>query len=642
MCVDTTALDLVPESHGYRAHGAHGADFVERQRMKLLFDSVPGVIWEEWYDGTPRFVSAGVERMLGYTPGEYLTRFESFLELVHNEDREAVRARTAEAIERGDDHTHTFRMIGRDGRLVWCESHCRIIREEEGMVVGMRGISLDVTSRVEAERRARVVEEQFRQITDLSPVLLWIADAAGNLTFANRSLLELVGVDPASVVGRRWTQLVHPDDRDQVLVTLQRAIESRSRLRYEARWIGPDGREFKLFVEGTPRLDESGALLGFVGSALDLTILRQLERRLEQRERFGGLASIAGTIAHELNNVLMAIQPLAEKIEPGVTPELLEKIGASIRSSVSRGGRITREVLQLGTSPIPQLSPVDLADWLPACGPEIEAILGPGTSLTIDVDPPLHVLADGAQLQQVLSNLATNARDAMPTGGTLRIRAFHSPYADGIGRDAVTIEVADDGCGMDGKTLERLFDPLFTTKRNGLGLGMPLVHNIIRSHHGEIQVESAPGCGTRFTILLPATPLVPASRPAAASAVPAPRIQRLLLVEDDLDVATGLVTVLEMEGFEVAVASTGGEVLETLESWRPGAVILDVNLPDVPGTEVYGRIREHHPDLPVIFSTGHTGKSQLEALLTRPHTRHLLKPYELRELLAAIADAVAG
>ncbi|MCA1734308.1 MAG: response regulator [Acidobacteria bacterium] len=203
-----------------------------------------------------------------------------------------------------------------------------------------------------------------------------------------------------------------------------------------------------------------------------------------------------------------------------------------------------------------------------------------------------------------MGNLASNARDAMAEGGVFRIAVTSAPYTTEIGADAVRIEVSDTGCGMDEETKARIFEPLFTSKRSGLGLGLPLVYDIIRKHQGELVVESAPGAGARFTIFLPATDLVPAAEGAVEKSNAPATIRRILLVEDEELVATGIAAILKLDGHEVRIAASGAAAMEALLEYEPDALILDVGLPDMLGTRVFEEIRAGRPELPVIFSTG--------------------------------------
>jgi CheY-like chemotaxis protein len=234
----------------------------------------------------------------------------------------------------------------------------------------------------------------------------------------------------------------------------------------------------------------------------------------------------------------------------------------------------------------------------------------------------------------------------MPRGGTIRIEARRergdATFSFGhVGKNPGSYAhflVSDTGCGIDEETLRHIFEPLFTTKKNGTGLGLAVTHQVVQLHGGEIFVESTEGAGTTFHIFLPLSAAHPAVLPEAAGELPHDRgRRRILLVEDDPSVAAGLTALLECEGFCVTRARTGNEALLALRRTTPDAVILDVGLPDMDGHRVYASIASTHPSLPVIFSTGHADRGQFEELLVRPNVEYLLKPYEGEALMDALA-----
>jgi two-component system cell cycle sensor histidine kinase/response regulator CckA len=247
----------------------------------------------------------------------------------------------------------------------------------------------------------------------------------------------------------------------------------------------------------------------------------------------------------------------------------------------------------------------------------------------------------------VFTNLIANARDAMPGGGRLRIAARRATgdghYSFGIVNDVermVHVEVRDSGTGIDPIVIKHIFDPLFTTKRTGgTGLGLAIVHRIIDSHGGAVFAESQDGLGTTFHIFLPLGGAL-APQPARDS-VRRP-VGRLLLIEDDALVAAAIGALLQDEGIAAEIVTQGSDAVPAIERSRPTAVVLDLNLPDLPGEEVYRRIAERWPDLPVVFSTGHADESKLAEYLRKPNVTYLLKPYELEALLAAVGKVVDG
>jgi CheY-like chemotaxis protein len=301
-----------------------------------------------------------------------------------------------------------------------------------------------------------------------------------------------------------------------------------------------------------------------------------------------------------------------------------------IAGAIGRGKRITEEILRF-TRPA-ELVRKDFAvePWLRDLAADVHAVLPPTLRVVVDVfDPSLRVHADRHQLHQVLTNLIVNARDAMPKGGTVTLSAR---------REAAFIHftVRDDGCGMPEETLRHIFEPLFTTKGSGTGLGLAVAHQVVERHGGEISAESVVGAGTTFHLLIPiAKTEGESATPAAVPPLKASRVRRLLLVDDDEAVVAGLAALLELEGIKVDAVTSGAAAIEYLRHARPNVVLLDVGLPDMDGTEVYKQIAAIDAELPVVFSTGHADTARLRGL-ERGHVASLLKPYDAGTLLEAI------
>ena len=371
---------------------------------------------------------------------------------------------------------------------------------------------------------------------------------------------------------------------------------------------------------------EFGDVTGSVITFQDITERKRLENRIQQEHRVASLGRVAATIAHEFNNVLMGIQPFAEVIRRNTQEEKLLKATSHILNSVARGTRVTQEILRFTQPAQPALQPVELCEWTRQLLPELQAMIGEKIQIDLDAPAePVFVRCDSAQMQQVVSNLVLNARDAITGGGTITV-SIAPPSGES---EMARLSVRDTGAGMIPEVLQNIFEPLFTTKRSGTGLGLAVAQQIVTRHGGSIQAESTPGHGSLFTILLPGSKQ-PALQKAETRKQTSPT-KSLLLVEDDADVAAGLVTLLEMEGIRVEVVGLGAMVIDAITGFNPGAVILDLTLPDMSGLGVYEEIAKRWPALPVIFSTGHGDEAVLNSQAS--NVGFLRKPYDLGALL---------
>jgi PAS domain S-box-containing protein len=608
-------------------------------RLSDTIANVPGVVWEDWFDGSHSYCSNHIETLLGYTPQEYAARGSSFLDIVHPDDRARVERTMDEAIAARADVVHQFRVVRKDGGVRWCESHCRIMQDASGQPVGMRGVSMDITDRRRGEEFLRDSEDRFRRLVDDAPVMLWTIDLEGKCDFASRRLLATFHVEE-SQSEIAWVDALHPDDREATLSAVHHWLQTRSSARRELRVRSADGFR-NVLVESAPRYALDGTFIGLIGSLTDITDRNRLEQHLEERKRMAGLGRLAATIAHEMNNVLMGIQPFAAVIARTTDPVALERASVHIRNSIDRGRRITHEILRFGQASKLDIEPIEVKTWMAERAAELEILLGGSIELEIDVEPALHILGDTLQLQQVFTNLVANARDAMNGNGRVVISANRAdPTATIHPPTFVHFSIRDTGPGIEGGTIDHIFEPLFTTKTTGTGLGLPIAAEIVEKHGGHILVDGNPGKGAVIHIYLPAT----TARPSEADTVhvtslPA-SVRRVLLVEDNIAVAEGLAALLEMEGVETTVAQQGSEVLEAVARCKPDLVLLDVGLPDMNGAEVFVNIRSVYPSLPILFSTGHGGESELKPFLMEPATGYLLKPYGLDPLVAAIHELI--
>jgi two-component system, cell cycle sensor histidine kinase and response regulator CckA len=513
------------------------------------------------------------------------------------------------------------------------------------------GLLLDITERKRAEERLRSSEERFRALVENSSDGIMLLDRDSNVFYASPAMARILGCDVDELIGTTPFKLVHPDDLHLVYGRFEAVLAAESvPILAETRYRHKNGSWRYLETVRTNRLNEP-AVHGVVVNYRDVTERlrsqeehRRMEHRLEQAQRIDSLGRVAATIAHEFNNVLMGIQPFAEVISRRAgDDERISKAAEQISNSVRRGKRVTDDILRF-TRPIePQVEVIDMGKWVAQIEPELRSVAGSSVQITASVPgKPLFARCDAAQMQQVATNLVINARDAMPNGGTITLTLATSTREDnlliGMGEDErfVHLSVRDNGSGIAPEMLEQIFEPLFTTKRSGTGLGLAVARRVLTQHGGFIFAENAPGGGTAFHILLPRVDEALSTAVAVAAQKINGRIRRLLLVEDEVSVTAGLSSLLELEEIVVRVVGLGREVVPAIEEFAPDAVVLDLTLPDIDGREVFAQIVARWPDLPVVFSTGHGSEAELAHELARDHIGFLRKPYEVVALMAAI------
>lgn len=532
---------------------------------------------------------------------------------------------------------------------------------QRGEVIEIYGFARDVTEekRFEAERN-RVTREQ-QLILESTDEGIYATDIDGRCTLVNRSAAKLLGASPDWLIGRDMHALIHPRSPDSLpeqaeecaMLEVVRVAESRSSR--DDIFCRADGSPFPVEYTASPIIDR-GQVKGSVVTFNDISARRKLESKLEQANRLSSLGRLAATVAHEFNNVLMGISPFAEVVRRETLTDRAQMAADQILRSVKRGKRITEDILRFTQPSEPVLHDFDATAWLHSLALEARSLVGP--RYTVDVHTPaapVHVIGDAGQLHQSFINLILNARDSMADGGRIGISV--DPVSSRPKFDFGTLQhperyahfiVEDSGHGMSPETLRHIFEPLFTTKKNGTGLGLPVTRHVVTRHGGELFVESAPGVGTKFHLFIPLADRGERAADTAADggrgkprAARARAYQRVLVVEDERPVASGIAALLELEGVDAKIVETGRDVLPAIADWKPDAIVLDIGLPDIDGTKVFASIAREYPLMPVVFSSGHGDESQLEEHLAQPNVAFLLKPYDIDTLLATLDRVVS-
>jgi len=508
-----------------------------------------------------------------------------------------------------------------------------------------RVLARDVTEREESLATARNSEQHFRSIIENSSDLIAIIGTDGTLGYQSPSIERVLGVTAQSVVGKRFVDLVHPESVRKASDFLARQLahpgtETMVELRFEHE--SGSWRSFEVIGRSVVA---GGVVTAIVTNARDITDRQMLESQLAQANRLSSLGRLAATVAHEFNNVLMGMQPFAELMQrPNATRSTISKGAWHISNSIHRGKRIVLDILRFTQPAQPATALVDVARWWASFAPEAETIVGNSVTIISTLNEPgLCVVADEQQLSQVMANLIANARDAMSSGGTLTVAAFQPAaqalFAFGVVQNAerfLQVSVTDSGHGMAPEVLERIFEPLFTTKkRGGTGLGLAVAHQVLTQHGGYIFAESEIGTGTSFHLFIPKGTAACENKSETAAQSERTHDLTVLMIEDEEVIVEGVSALLRAEGFAVNVARTGAEASAAVDACHPDVVLLDFGLPDMDGLEVHAIIRESHPLMPVIFASGHADH---RATATDSHVRFLQKPFDFAALLSMIAE----
>jgi PAS domain S-box-containing protein len=534
--------------------------------------------------------------------------------------------------EPGSELSGIFEM--NDGRILECSI---VPHRLDGEVIGRVWTSRDITARRLAETELQRVARDRELLLESTGDGIYAVDPDGRCTMINSVGAALLGRTADELIGNRAHALLHHSKADGSPLAPDACFICRPGKSWsvadEVFW-RKDGTSFPAQYVSSPLVDD-GVLRGAVVTFSDVTEKRRLEKRLEQVSRISSLGRMASTIAHEFNNVLMGIQPFAELIRRRAGEDTkMEQAASQILNSVSRGKSVTQDILRMTRTPEPRLQSIDVTQWLGQLATEIRATAG-AIEVVVSSPPPGTLFArfDPNQMQQVITNLANNARDAMAGSGELTLSAARAD-------NAVRIVVADTGCGIPPETVPFIFEPLFTTKHSGTGLGLAVAQQLVLRNGGTIGVESTVGVGTRFQIDLPESMPVVSTLPGQYRLSPQEfGVRRVLIVEDDAAVAAGLSSALEIEDVQVRVVNMGMEAVDVVATFNPDVVLIDVSLPDISGAEVYEQIAAKWPNMAVIFSTGHADESRLPQPASR-NVGFLRKPYSTETLLIKLREVV--
>ncbi len=479
-------------------------------------------------------------------------------------------------------------------------------------------------------------------------------DAGRSVQYISAGCEPVTGYQPTSFTSGSSTlaDLIVPEDRARVAREQEAALRSGRAYEIQYRIHDAEGRVRWVYDVGQALPAGDGQSPGLEGVLFDHTETRSLEVQLTHSQRMEALGRLAGGVAHDFNNLLTAIAGYAEvltmKLPEG---ERTHHAAAEILRASDRAAALTRQLLAFGRRQVVEPRDVDVNECVRGVARMLERVLGEDVEFGVDLDPEAGTIrSEPAQLEQVVMNLAVNARDAMPRGGTLTLStrvvrlAASSPGTPGLaaGRYAV-LEVSDTGTGMAPEIVEHIFEPFFTTKEEGkgTGLGLATVYGIVRQAGGEVVVESEPGRGSTFRVFWPSAE---AGEAEIAEEAPAPAVVgrgRILLVEDDDAVRSMAADYLGSLGYSVVSFPDGAAAIADLGKLGSFDVLVtDVVMPGVGGPQLATRVRRDHPGLPVVFVSGHAGEGTSELAASDRGTLFLPKPFRLAELGRALESVL--
>ncbi|MFC1884442.1 PAS domain S-box protein [Thermodesulfobacteriota bacterium] len=590
-----------------------------------------------------RYINDEFCKILGYEPEELLGK--DFRQFLDSESRKIVSDKYSQEHKIEDPATrYQFKIVTKAGVKRNVESSSTVIRDSEGKVQTIARI-LDITERKKAEEalkesgenyrklynESKRAEQLYRSLIDSSADAIVILDLDGKTVYVSPEFTKGFGWTLEELVGKIIPFVPETEENATSRMTKD-LIENGTPFRgLETRRRTKTGVILDVSISASRYNDHEGSPAGTLLTIRDITQRKKLHAQLQHSQRLESIGMIASGVAHNFRNILAGISVNNQLMEMKFkdNKNLLEIIGR-VEGAVRRGAKLVDELMQFSRKNVTdEHKVIDLSNIIVETYDLIRESFDKKIDIQVDIPDSIPVIADQSGLSQVLMNLATNARDAMPEGGQIRIAAWKK-------RKQAEIAISDTGHGMDKATTAKCFDPFFTTKDvdRGTGLGLSTTYGIIREHGGDIHAYSEPGKGTIFKIYLPLAleNEKPRKAPDSVSLTGKGRGEKVLIVDDEIEMLRPMEEMLETMGFKAAFAGSPQEGLEKYVQWKPDAVLMDRNMPQMDGNTCAARIIEKDPDAKIILVSGYDEKGPNGI---DPRTKELIKGYLTKPVDAA-------
>ena len=594
--------------------------------------------------------SQAFRQMIGGPACDRLPDYDTFLRYVHPDDCEKMRevlnsgmlgTLNPETLTNG----YEFRVVWPDGSIHWVETRGRLIYDEAGQPLRIVGVCMNID-------RRKQEKELFRTLCEVSPLGIFLQDTEGRCLYTNARWQEIAGLTHDEGAGYGWTRAIHPEDLERGFVEWNASLQSGREYQSEMRFVQPSGeiRWGRIRTRAIPTVD--GTVSGYVGTLEDITERKHIQEHLLQAQKLESLGRLAGGVAHDFNNLLTAILGYTEMALEELPPHsLLGDYLENVRTAGERAASLTAHLLAFARKQIIAPRVFSLADLLHETERILRPLLGVSVLLKIVISPEAGLVkADPGQIQQVLLNLAVNARDAMPEGGTLTLEVGTATLDVESARqdegvppgEYVTLTVRDTGRGMEEYVREHLFEPFFTTKGigEGTGLGLATCHGIVRQNEGYIAVQSEPGVGSTFVVYLPRV-WEPCTAVIASTQETRLRgSETILLVEDEEMVREFTLQALTTRGYTVLSAADGTEALRIAQetAGKIWLLVTDIMMPQMNGGALAERFLRLHPEAKVLFVSGYADASSGQQMVQEMSADFLPKPYTPGALAARVRE----
>ncbi|MCE5248852.1 PAS domain S-box protein [bacterium] len=621
--------------------------------LSTLISNLPGIAYrckndEYW---TMEFISERCKEITGYDSADLIgNRVLSYDDIIHPDDREMVRVFVMESLSENKPFRLNYRIITASGQEKWVWEQGEGVPSDDSELATIEGFIADITNQKAAQEALRESEERYRSLfeTSLDPIMITSFD--GTVLNANKAWFDIFGYQREEVIGHDIRETyVRQEDRKNFLFELEKKGYLNS---YPLQFRKKDGSLIDFEVTTNVRRKEDGQIAYFQSVGRDVTERRRLEMQFLQAQKMEMVARLAGGIAHDFNNLLTAIIGYAEIIMLSVPPmDPIHFDVEEILKTSQRAANLTRQLLAFSRRQIIEPRIINLNKVLLEMNKMLRRIIGEDIELVILLPEDLwFIKVDPGQIEQVLTNLVVNARDAMPNGGKLTIETrnvmidqlYADVHPDTRPGDYVLIAVSDTGIGMDQETMSHLFEPFFTTKEKGkgTGLGLSTCYGIVKQNLGNIWIYSELGHGTTVKIYLPRTAGEPVHISFERDMAELPEgSETVLVVEDETSVRRMVSRLLREHGYTVLEAINGEEALRVVDKAGGSGIHLlltDVIMPRMGGKELAIKLSNIFPDIKVLYMSGYTDNSIVSHGVLDPGIDFLQKPFSPRAFLEKV------
>jgi PAS domain S-box-containing protein len=636
---------------------AENAFRASEERYRLLADNVTDVIWTRDLNLNLTYISPSILNQQGYSVEEAKNRTleeswtsDSF-KLVRKVFEEEMEIEKSKKADLSRSRTIEVEVNCKDGSTKWTEAKMSFLRNQDSVPVGIIGVTRDITERRRAEQALRKSEEKYKNLVENIKEVIYTIDDSGIVTYISPAIKTILDYDSSEIIGRSFTEFIYSEDLLRQKERFERVLSGP---------IGPDeyrllskSGEIRWVQTSSMPILEKNQTVGLQGVLSDITESKRLQSQLQQARKMESFGTLAGGIAHDFNNFLGIIignTELAMDDVPKWNPAYLNL--EEILESSLRARDVVRQLLSFARRTQLEKKPVNIGKIMQESLKLLRSSIP--TSIEIrqiipkDIDT---ILANSTQLNQILINLSTNAHHAMPNGGILEVSLENveldknsaAQHPDLNPGRYVNLKVSDTGHGISSMEIDRIFDPYFTTKQvgKGTGMGLSVVHGLIRGHEGAISVKSKYGQGTTFSILFPVIEKQTAIETEPIKELPTGN-EKILLVDDEKSILFTGRNLLERLGYQV---ETRQNPIEALDLFRVDPnqfdlMITDMTMPNMTGDKLVQEILKIRPDMPIILNTGFNEKIDEEKAKQIGIRQYIEKPFNRRILANVVREVL--